>query len=522
MRSLVLPVLLALLAPNSSVVLAQESAAAPTIDSVAIVTHNVFRGEEATSNFLFRLANGVRFRTRSSVVLREILFEPGLLYDSATVAETERNLRRLGIFRRVSIDSIRVDGRLVMLVETDDAWSTQFQLNLKSTGNVLTGSIGLSEENFLGRGNLARVSYRDEPDRTALTFRTQIRRVAGTRFTGGVVYDDLSDGFAVSWNAGIPYQSLVHRQALFLTGTNQQRRVLRFRDGLVTDSLLKRTFQNNLAGSIATVASSRGYVRLGVQMQIRREEYIAFQDTGLVIPDTVTGAVGVFLDVFRPRFIVVRHYNGFDRDEDVDLSTRLVMSAWVAPSGFGYKKTGIGPTIFASTGATMGRFFARLSFRANALFNASGLDSGQVFSSATLSSKILDRHATVLHVEAGARRGQPPGQEFDLGHGIGPRAFKPHAFTGDRMVWGILEHRWFVVDELLGLFGIGVAGFVDYGGAWYRDQEARFGGDVGFGLRLGNSRSSASNTGRFDLAYRFGEGFEDKRWIFSFGRAFPF
>jgi hypothetical protein len=27
---------------------------------------------------------------------------------------------------------------------------------------------------------------------------------------------------------------------------------------------------------------------------------------------------------------------------------------------------------------------------------------------------------------------------------------------------------------------------------------------------------------RIDLAYRFGEGFTGKRWVVSFGRAFPF
>ncbi len=501
---------------------AQQASNPPVVDSIAVITHNVFRSEEASSNLLFRLANGVRFRTRSSVVWREILFDQGAPYDSATVAETERNLRRLRIFRRVEIDSVRVDGRLVVVVETDDAWSTQFQFNLRSTGSVLTGSVALSEENFLGGGNQASVGYRDEPDRTAVTFRTQMRRVGGSRFTGGVLYDDLSDGFIVSWNAGVPFQSLTHREAVVLTGTNQQRRILHFRDGLVADSLQKRTFQNNLSAAIATTATSRGYVRLGLQAQVRREEYVAFQDTGLVVPDTVTGAVGAYVDVVRPRFAVVTHYNGFDREEDVNLSTRFLFTAWVAPTAFGYRENGIGPTAFVSTGAVMGDFFARLSVRANGLFTASSLDSGQVFGSATIASKVLDRHATVLHVEAGARKGQPPGQDFDLGHGVGPRSFEPHAFTGNRMIWGILEHRWFAVDEVLGLFGVGVAGFLDYGGAWFNDEPARLGGNVGLGLRIGNSRSSATNTGRFDLAYRYGEGFEDKRWVFSFGRAFVF
>ena len=90
------------------------------------------------------------------------------------------------------------------------------------------------------------------------------------------------------------------------------------------------------------------------------------------------------------------------------------------------------------------------------------------------------------------------------------------------MVWGVLEHRMLLVDEFVGLFGLGVAGFLDYGGAWFSDQPTRFGGDVGVGLRLGTTRSTSNNLGRLDVAYRFGDGFVGNRWVFSFGRAFDF
>jgi hypothetical protein len=129
----------------------------------------------------------------------------------------------------------------------------------------------------------------------------------------------------------------------------------------------------------------------------------------------------------------------------------------------------------------------------------------------------------VLHVQAGARKRPPPGAEFDLGHGLGPRGFQPHAFTGDRTIWGTLEHRVFAVDEFFGLLGVGFAAFFDYGGAWYDGQAMRFGGDVGVGLRLGATRATGTNVGRLDLAYRFGAGFGGgRRWVLSFGRSYPF
>lgn len=503
---------------------AQESSAAvqSTIDSIEIVTHNVFREEEARQSFLFRLANAVRFKTRSGVVRRELLFRNGDPYDSASVAETQRNLRRLGIFRDVSIDSVTRGDKLILRVETEDAWSTQLQANARSTGGTFTGTLAISEENFLGRGNLVSVAYRDEPDRTAVTFRGTARRAFGTRVGISGLYDNLSDGDVGTWSAGVPFRSNVDRQAVVFSGTAATRRVLQFRDGLVFDSLQRRVLRNNLTAAYALRASSRGYLRVGVQVQIRREEYVAFQDTAQIISDSLTAAVGAFVELGTPRFLVLTHYNGFSREEDIDLSTRIRVASWAAPSAFGYDRSGVGTVIDAQTGFVFGKNFGRIRVHVNKLLTSSAPDTGTVFATMTIGSKLISRQATMFHVEAGSRTGTPLGSEFDLGHGVGPRAFAPHAFTGERMIWSILEHRIFVVDEFLGLFGLGIAGFFDYGGAWFKDQSSRFGGDVGIGLRTGTTRSTGNNVGRFDVAYRFGEGFVGNRWVFSFGRAFSF
>ena len=72
------------------------------------------------------------------------------------------------------------------------------------------------------------------------------------------------------------------------------------------------------------------------------------------------------------------------------------------------------------------------------------------------------------------------------------------------------------------MIGFGFAAFLDYGGAWYPDQPSRAGGNLGIGIRTGASRSTGLNVRRFDLGYRFGEGWEGKRWVFSTGRGFFF
>jgi hypothetical protein len=127
------------------------------------------------------------------------------------------------------------------------------------------------------------------------------------------------------------------------------------------------------------------------------------------------------------------------------------------------------------------------------------------------------RNVTFLNVQSALQENPPPGGQIDLGYEIGPRAFEPHSFVGTRAIWGTVEHRWYAVDSLLDLFGLGFAAFVDYGGAWYRGQPARWGGNVGIGLRLGSVRAAAARAGRIDLSWRFGDGAGDGGLALSLG-----
>ena len=482
-------------------------------------THDVFDDAEAEANGAFRVVNALRFRTRPQIVRRELLFHAGGPYDPVKIAETERNLRALGIFRDVRIDTVRLDGRLAAMVETRDGWSTQLQLNGKSTGGEFTWSAGLVETNFLGTATMVGAIYRDDPDRTAWTLRSRVNRPLGTTGRVDLLYDDRSDGQIAAWVIGWPFRALADRRALELVGEVGRPRVLQFRDGIRVDSLERRISLHRIQGAHAPVAGPDGYLRVFVVGQIKREEYVRYADVGGVIPDSLTGVVGAGAEWLRPRFTVLTHYNGFARREDVDLSTRVRLALWAAPSAFGYAGSGAGPALEVRSGTALGSAILRIRVEANALLMADRVDSGRVRGAMTVAGRVLPRQATLLHLQGEMRRGLPAGSEIDLGHGLGPRAFRSHAFTGTRGAWGTIEHRWFMWDELAGLLGLGVAGFVDYGGAWYVNQPARMGGDAGLGLLIGATRASGTNVGRVDLAYRFGDGWTGKRWLVSVGRS---
>ena len=121
------------------------AAPAPNVSGVRIQRENVF--DQAENSFwVARLANALHIVTREYVVRRELLIPEGAPYDSATADETARNLRKLGIFREVSVDSARSDSGLVQQVTTRDSWSTQIYVSFKSTGDQIATSVPSSRQ----------------------------------------------------------------------------------------------------------------------------------------------------------------------------------------------------------------------------------------------------------------------------------------------------------------------------------------------------------------------------------------
>jgi hypothetical protein len=99
-----------------------DSLGRPIIRHIEVHRSDIFDTTEARG-FLPRLVNGLHITTIPGVVSREVLFQTGQPYDSAGAAETARNLRRLGLFRKVQIDTVTTDTGFTLKVITQDGWS---------------------------------------------------------------------------------------------------------------------------------------------------------------------------------------------------------------------------------------------------------------------------------------------------------------------------------------------------------------------------------------------------------------
>ena len=523
---LVLPVLVGCLPIALSAQGATDSGPAPPSDptvirAIQLERRDVFDPQE--KSWFARVANALHIQTRAPTIRRELLFGVGEPYDSALVAESERNLRSLRVFRRVQIDSVQTDSGVVMRVLTKDGWSTRADWRFRSAGGEVEFTIGMVEDNLLGTASSASIRYRKTPDRSTVALGFRRPRLLAGRVGLTLAYENRSDGRLNALALEQPFYSLTSPYGFRFEAEDRDERVLRFFDGSsdARDTLSRRYTLVRGSAAWALRKSSEGFLRLGLQAQVRRDDFLP-EDSGLPFPRSVTGAFGPYLVWNRANFLVTRGYAGFAREEDVDLGTTVRVGANLAPRAFGYERDGIAPLVMARVGAKVPGGFGYLEGLAAGMYSSAGLDSGVVELAATAVLKPTRGHVGIAHVETGWIENPLPGSEFDLGLGHGPRAFRSHAFTGDRTVFATAEYRVTVADDFLGLVGLGIAGFVDHGGAWYAGTPRRLGWDAGLGLRLGASRASDTEALRFDLARRFENDAQGGGWVVTVGKGFVF
>jgi hypothetical protein len=481
--------------------------AAQTIDTIVVDNRTIFEPLGDAPGIVERLGDALHVRTRASVIRRTLFFDQGDPYDSARVLESERALRGLQVFRDVRLDTMSVDGKFAVKVTTADGWSTRPQVGFASAAGDVSWDVGVVERNLFGTAMHVTADYRKTPDRSQLTLAYQAPGFLLRRAQLVTAYEDLSDGAFGAWYYGVPFYETSAKASLATYGQAGTLRVLRFRDGYLADSVQQRVASIGLTGGIALSATEHGYARLRMFARWRREN---FRPYAAAAADSQSFAAGAGLELGRTRFGVVEGLDQYARREDVDVSQRLWVGLWAAPRAFGYApgRAGVGSEIQAQLGTAWRDGFAWLRLNADGLIAASGLDSGRVEGGVTAMTQRFRRQTLILHAEGGAARRVAPGTEFDLWlWENGPRAFGAHAFTGTRRYWVVAEDRFLVAPDFLGLFGVGLAPFAEWGGAWYPDERPRAGGDVGLALRVGSTRSTRGGVTEISIASRFGQGF---------------
>ena len=515
--------------------------ATPVIDTIVIINHNIFdENDQETLPAIARIANAVHIKTRASVIRRTLLLNQGDLYDSARAVENERALRNLSVFRQVRIDTVHLRNRLALRVQTEDGWSTRPQLNYSSSAGSVTWQAGMQEENLLGTATSLTALYTKTPDRSSAQFLYLNPHFIARRPRLAVVYQPRSDGKYWAWNLGVPFYQTAAKWQLGTSGEASSYRVLIFKDYKQGDTLFgitqRHVLRFGLNAGMALRATNRNYVRLWASGVWRREDFAP--DT-IVPPGSTFGTLGVGIEIAHTRFHVMERFNTYARREDVNLTEYLRFGVWAAPRAWGYApgEAGIGLDVSGQVSTLWPGGFIVLNGGAHALYAGSGLDTARVRGGMTIASQNFAYQTVIVHLEGGALRGATPSSFFDTWEEqTGLRLYPAHAFTGTRIVWFTFEDRIVLSEQAFGLVGIGLAPFIDWGGAWYGDEPVwpgkgaiilrepmRTGSDAGIALRLGPTRAVRGDVSEFAVGYRFGAPADAPHgWALSIRRGIRF
>lgn len=455
--------------------------------------------------------------TKASFIRKQLLFAEGEPLDPEILYETERALRRLGIFRGVAVKS---EGGHVT-VETQDAWTLLPRLSFSSRGGVVTYDFGLTDANFLGTGRQFGVRWAREADRISKSIYFQDPQFLRPYTFLTVRLEDLTDGEATVFGLDRPFYELRTKYAARALYSRTSKETTLYGGG---DTVAKwRTSDKEalLEGGLALSSdSSRAY---------RAYAFAHFVDTvlepGSYGPPPPPGAprrfffVGLGLEREGRRWIKVRQADRLDRDEDFNLAPSFRLDAAFSPAVWDAENA-TRVRFSGAVGTLVPGGFARIT----STFSTR-LRSG--FENAVVNVDARVYHVRP-HVTLVGRLGAVLGYRLDaekqveMDGATGLRGYRLHAASGTKRVVANLEARFFFLSDILKLFSLGGVAFADEGFLKGPPDDEHF-TDVGLGLRIGLARASTSTVIRMDLARALRPDPQGRKgWLLSFssGQAF--
>lgn len=132
---------------------AEEEEDYPTIRSVKIRRFDVWDSTQSDWFFAADLMNALHVTTRQYVIDDELMFGVGNELDTVDLLETERILRRIGIFSSVRVEHTVTGGQADVTITTQDRWSLDPAVIFSTGGGIASYGGQLEEFNVLGTGS---------------------------------------------------------------------------------------------------------------------------------------------------------------------------------------------------------------------------------------------------------------------------------------------------------------------------------------------------------------------------------
>jgi len=506
----------------SDAVLEAEGA---VIGSVDIDIRNIFdKGDPRENNNLYQLANRLHLRTKRGAIKAQLLFKSGDRYKGQALEETERNLRKLIYVYDAHVVPVRyADGKVDIEVITKDVWTLNPGISFSRAGGTNSTGYKLQDTNFLGWGKTLTIGHSSNVDRSSNTVEYADPNVFGSRWITDLVYAHSSDGNERALQIAQPFYSLDTRWSTKISALTFDRTVSRYNLGNIVDQFNDNQQTYELSGGV-----SRGLVdgwtrRLLFGMHYDQNLFVPTPVTSLpanpLPPDRTLSYPFVGFDILNDNYKKIGDQNQIGRTEDLYFGTEVTGQVGLSNGAFG-----------AHTNALM--------LAATAVRGIELPYEQQLFLNGDFSSRVEDGRARNLIADGSAKYywrwhtdwllyaalsgtvtdSLDPDKQLLLGGDNGMRGYPLRYESGTSRGILTVEQRVFTDWYPFRLVRVGAAAFVDVGRTWgsgvVGNSDPGLLRDVGFGLRLGNTRTGLGNVVHVDLAFPLGNTVGIQRFQF--------
>ena len=486
--------------------------AASSIGSITINNGSIFDLEDpAEDKALYRFANRAHVTTRPDVIEAQLLFESGDEFSPQALAESERLLRANRYLQDVSITPVLLgDGVVDIEVTTTDVWTLIPKLDIARSGGENKSAFGIKEMNLLGTGIAVELQHKSDVDRDSTSLRLINKNIGRSRYGVSTRLASNSDGHNAYLQLGKPFYSLNSRDAKGLRLINNDQVESFYDRGERLSDFRHEAQQIDIFLGWSKGLHNGWTKRFSAGLAYDDHKFSAATDAdypALLIPEN-RSLVYPFVSVewLQDKYEKASNYEQINITEDRFLGTRISGRLGLASSDAGSDRDAWILKAAAQKG------FGSTS--KNSLLLAAGLDARlEVGSfenlSLGLSAKYYRRQSEhrLLYVGLAGTYGHrlDLDQHLLLGGDNGLRGYPLRYQAGDKKALITVEQRFFTDWYPFRLFHVGGAVFFDAGRAWGEtplpSTQNDWLRDVGFGLRLGQTRSGLGRMTHIDVAF---------------------
>ena len=486
-------------------------AAGAIIGDIVLEKRNIFDLSDPKENkWLYRWANRLHVVTRDHVIRNQVLFEEGEAFSGRELEETERIVRSNRFIYDARVEPLQYENGVVdVKVTTQDVWSLTPDFSFSRSGGENRTALGIEETNLLGRGQLLRLKWIDNVDRTSTQFDFEDKNLGSSWVSMFLRIADNSDGETQFLSIVRPFYSLDARGSGGGWVSIDDRRTALYRLGdEAAEYRHQRDYYTGFAGWSSGLRD--GWVRRWTAGYVFDDNtFSEAVDPTLpaVIPaDRKLVYPYLAVEILEDAFSTTSNTNQIGRTEDFFMGTRFTASMGWADESFGADRNAL------IVSATLNMGFGSLDKTALLLTGATqGRREGGNSKNAETSIRARFYHRQsekrLFFMELSGTAGHDLDLDnpVQLGGKSGLRGYPLRYQTGDSKALFSIEQRYFTDWYPWRLFRVGGAIFADVGRTWGENPigERNYGWlrDVGFGFRFAPTRFSTNKVAHLDFAF---------------------